>query len=166
MSVDLETAAAVHPDSSPATGQPDHCPVCGSRVEEPSVPGAEGEAPCPQCGHLLWFTSKRVGDVTAVHLIDSRVAVMELLDLLDHATHDGLIGRILIDFGRIQQVSSAALGKLVKLTGHAKSVRGRLKLSGLHEDLRHVFRITHLDAFFDIYDTEAEALAAFGVAPG
>jgi anti-sigma B factor antagonist len=145
---------------------PDRCPVCGEGVvdlETPGdAPGAGRNGPCPRCGHLLWFTSERVGDVVAVRLTDNRVAVMELLDLLDNAVEEGAVSRLLLDFARIQQVSSAALGKLVKLMSHAQAVRGRLKLCGLHPDLRQVFKITRLDRVFDIYETEAEALAAFG----
>jgi acyl carrier protein len=40
-------------------GEPNHCPVCGQKVQlEPSYP--TGDAPCPNCGTLLWFnrTSK------------------------------------------------------------------------------------------------------------
>jgi anti-sigma B factor antagonist len=152
----------------PHNSRPDGCPVCGAEVvtvqgPEPFPAEGEGEA-CPLCGHLLWFSSKRVGDVVAVHLTDNRVAVMELLDLLDNAVEDGAIGRLLINFDRIQQVSSAALGKLVKLIGRAQAVRGRLKLCSLHPDLRQVFRITRLDRIFEIYETEDEALAAFAAA--
>ena len=35
-------------------GQPNHCPVCGKDLRiDPSRP--PGDAPCPHCGHLLWF---------------------------------------------------------------------------------------------------------------
>lgn len=35
-------------------GQPAHCPLCGSEFKiEPSRPA--GDAPCPNCGHLLWL---------------------------------------------------------------------------------------------------------------
>lgn len=37
-------------------GVPNHCPVCGADpCIEPSQPF--GEAPCPNCGALLWFVS-------------------------------------------------------------------------------------------------------------
>ena len=37
-------------------GTPNMCPVCGHEFRlEPSVP--PGDAPCPACGALLWFTS-------------------------------------------------------------------------------------------------------------
>lgn len=140
---------------------PDQCPVCGSRV---GLRNGTGDDPCPQCGHLLWFTSERVGDVTVVHLTDNRVAVMELLDLLDIAVLDGAVGKLLLNFGGIQTVSSAALGKMVKLMGRARSTSGRLVLCHLHPDLRQVLRITCLDRIFDIQDSEADALAALAVA--
>jgi anti-sigma B factor antagonist len=141
---------------------PDHCPVCGSRVD----PGSGlHNPPCPRCGHLLWFSSECVGDVTVVHLTDNRIAVMELLDLLDIAVLDGSVGKLLLDFRGIQTVSSAALGKMVKLIGRARSVSGRLALCRLHPDLRQVLRITRLDLIFDIHESEAEALAALEAVP-
>jgi len=37
-------------------GQPNRCPICGAEVRiEPSV--VFGDAPCPHCGALLWFTN-------------------------------------------------------------------------------------------------------------
>ena len=144
----------IHLSTSLQAERPDQCPVCGTRVLS---------AACPQCGHLLWFSSRQIGDVTVIHLMDSRAAVMELLDLLDNALIDGMIGRLLINFGSIQQVSSAALGKLIKLMNRADSVRGRLALSDLHADLRHVFKITKLDQIFAIYEKETDALESFGV---
>ena len=37
-------------------GRPHRCPVCGAEVRiEPSV--LFGDAPCPRCGSLLWFTN-------------------------------------------------------------------------------------------------------------
>jgi hypothetical protein len=42
------------PASRTPEGQPNHCPVCGKPVRiEPSQPTCD--APCPWCGHLLWF---------------------------------------------------------------------------------------------------------------
>jgi anti-sigma B factor antagonist len=111
---------------------------------------------------MMWFISRKVDDVTVIHLIDSRVAMMELLELLDNAMEDGMLGsRLLINFGCLQQVSSAALGKLVKLMNKAGLVRGHLKLCGLHADLRHVFRLTRLDQIFEVFDSEPEGLASF-----
>ncbi len=130
---------------------------CPSRAH-----GRDGhEGACPRCGHLLWFASEQINDTTVIHLLDHRVAVLELLELLEHAVVDGQLKRIVLDFGTIQQVSSAALGKLLKLAASAESVRGKLRLCNLHPDLLKVFRITRLDCLFHLHETQEEALAAF-----
>jgi anti-sigma B factor antagonist len=142
--------------------RPDHCPVCRMDIEDAtSYDYLTSESPCPRCGHMLWYVSRSEGEVTVIHLIDNRVVLMELLELLDNAIQDGECGLLLINFGSLQQVSSAALGKLVKLMSRADTVRGKLKLCCLHADLRQVFKITRLDRIFETFDTEVEALASF-----
>jgi hypothetical protein len=43
-------------------GEPNECPVCGHKVRlEPSRP--PGDAPCPQCGTLLWFPPEPLAPV-------------------------------------------------------------------------------------------------------
>jgi hypothetical protein len=40
-------------------GEPALCPICGTAfTAEPSDPG--GDAPCPCCGHLLWFSRREI----------------------------------------------------------------------------------------------------------
>src|SRR5262245_24691474 len=49
---------ATNNSSRTPEGEPNHCPVCGQEVRlEPSYPTSD--APCPNCGTLLWF--KRTG---------------------------------------------------------------------------------------------------------
>lgn len=46
----------MQPASRTPEGEPNQCPICGKEVRlEPSRP--PGDAPCPNCGHLLWFSS-------------------------------------------------------------------------------------------------------------
>ena len=40
------------PSSHTPEGQPNRCPICGN---EPS--GPPGDAPCPRCGSLVWFSA-------------------------------------------------------------------------------------------------------------
>src|SRR5260221_13168626 len=44
------------PASRTPEGTPNRCPICGKsvRIEPSSFPTMD--APCPHCGHLLWFT--------------------------------------------------------------------------------------------------------------
>jgi hypothetical protein len=44
----------MEPSSRTPEGEPNRCPICGKAVLiDPSRP--PGDAPCPNCGHLLWF---------------------------------------------------------------------------------------------------------------
>ena len=57
-------------------GQPNYCPICDSSINiEPSDPF--GDAPCPSCGQLLWFTKRRDGlmfyDSTTAQIKQSRI---------------------------------------------------------------------------------------------
>ena len=59
-------------------GMPNHCPVCGADLKiEPSHP--PGDAPCPRCGHLLWFTWDDLGDFQVIRPTDN-LSHPELLD--------------------------------------------------------------------------------------
>ena len=45
----------MQPASRAPDGWPNHCPVCGHDVTvDPTIP--PGDAPCPCCGSLLWFS--------------------------------------------------------------------------------------------------------------
>jgi hypothetical protein len=44
----------MEPSTRTPEGEPNRCPICGNElIIEPSRP--PGDAPCPHCGHLLWF---------------------------------------------------------------------------------------------------------------
>jgi acyl carrier protein len=50
-------------------GVPNHCPICDTSIcIEPSTP--PGDAPCPNCGHLLWFFTTSAG----IQFLDSKPA--------------------------------------------------------------------------------------------
>lgn len=115
-------------------------------------------------GHRRIDVSK-AGDVTIVRFVDRRVLDevgiqeigQELLELVERpdARH------LLLNFGNVDFISSATLGKLLVLDRTIKAHEGRLKLSNIRPEIMEVFRVTRLDRVFDIRDEEAEALAAF-----
>ncbi|QDT95986.1 Acyl carrier protein [Gimesia aquarii] len=76
-------------------GFPSHCPLCGASVNiEYSEPA--GDAPCPNCGFLLWASVELVESITKISLdllgttpyaitVDSRFADLnaDSLDLVE-----------------------------------------------------------------------------------
>jgi len=69
-------------------GEPNRCPVCGKRViVEPSRP--PGDAPCPNCGQLLWWFQDHLSNLAGV--ARDRITLGTLLpDLLDELGQDSL----------------------------------------------------------------------------
>jgi anti-sigma B factor antagonist len=129
-------------------GQPNICPVCGSHVRiEHSDPA--GDAPCPQCGHLLWFAWEDLGEVQIIRPTGSRFDPEAWNRLIDSvAMRPGQ--RMVIDLGGVEYLASSVLGKLINLKKRLGAGGGRLSLQHVHPDLVEVFRITRLDRVFDL----------------
>lgn len=130
-------------------GQPNQCPVCGSRLAiEPSDPA--GDAPCPRCGHLLWFAWEDLGDVQVIRPTGGGSDSESWDRLIDSLVEVRSGRRLVIDFSGVQCLASPVLGKLIHLKKRLGAAGGRLGLQHVHPDLMAVFRITRLDRVFDL----------------
>jgi anti-sigma B factor antagonist len=119
--------------------------------------------PAPAPKHL------NVSDVDGVAVVDfvdsgllyEAALVQDIGAELQNLLADPARKRILLDFARVQYVSSSMLGQLVKLQRDVDAAKGQLKLTGLGPVLRDTFRIGHFEQLFAIYDDRAAALRAF-----
>ncbi len=106
-----------------------------------------------------------VDGVTVVSFVDTKIVTEEniqevgdqLYSLVEQEGHK----QLLLNFGNVQYLSSAALGKLINLKKKVGAVKGKLKLCCIHPDLKEVFKITRLDQVFEIYDEEQTGLDKF-----
>src|SRR5262245_47047213 len=58
-------------------GEPNHCPVCGKDLFiEPSLDTRD--APCPHCGHLLWFRRTAHGPVSPHMLAQMAERILQI----------------------------------------------------------------------------------------
>ena len=91
----------MQPASRTPEGEPNRCPICGKEVRlEPSRP--PGDAPCPHCGHLLWFPTPKVqATVGATRVEDTLRSWSNLLVSLpdDSWSLDGLISILVMHTG-------------------------------------------------------------------
>lgn len=106
-----------------------------------------------------------VGDVTVVRFVDRKILeeanIQELgLELFQLVESEGR-KHLLLNFGTVDFLSSAALGKLITLDKKVKAHGGKLKLCNIRPEIYEVFQITKLNKLFDIKEDEADALAAF-----
>jgi anti-sigma B factor antagonist len=77
----------------------------------------------------------------------------QLNSLVDQAGHE----RILLNFQKVEYLSSAALGKLVVLRKKIEAVKGKLALSNIDDSIFEAFKITGFDRIFKIFAEEQEA---------
>lgn len=81
----------------------------------------------------------------------------DVLELIDKSDEE----RVILDFSRVEFMSSSMLGKLVKINKRCKEYKTKLKIAGLSPDIKQVFKITKLDKVFDIQGDVAAARKAF-----
>ena len=112
--------------------------------------------------HLRLETSD---GVTIVSFVDTKIVseenITEVGDQLYSLVEEEGHKLLLLNFGNVQYLSSAALGKLINLKKKVGAVNGKLKLCCIHSELLEVFRITRLDKVFDIFTEEQSGLDSF-----
>lgn len=74
----------------------------------------------------------------------------------DHAP-----AQIVIDLSGVNFIDSSALATLVQGMKHCRERDGDLHLCTLQQPVRIIFELTRLDKAFDMFSSEAEAIAAF-----
>ena len=106
-----------------------------------------------------------VGDVTVVRFLDRKIleesSIQELGNELFRLVEDEKKSKLVLNFTKVDFLSSAALGKLITLDKKVKAASGKLKLSNIRPEIYEVFKITRLNTTLDIKDDEADALSAF-----
>ena len=106
-----------------------------------------------------------VGEVTVVRFVDRKI----LDETSIHELGQELVGlvetekreNILLNFTKVEFLSSAALGQLINLNQKVNEHGGKLILSNIRPEIFEVFMITKLNMVFTIKQEEEEALAAF-----
>ena len=111
------------------------------------------------------YATKNVDGVLAIVFRQSQilnaVTIEEISTGLKALVDAAKENQFVLDFSRVTYLSSSALGMLISLQKRVLQKKGRLKLSGIREEIMEVFRITRLDTVFDIYKDAASAVEAF-----
>jgi anti-sigma B factor antagonist len=66
---------------------------------------------------------------------------------------------IIINMSDVGFMDSSGLATLVEALQLSRRYKGQLKLVGMQHRVRSIFEISKLDSIFQIFETEAEALA-------
>ncbi len=68
--------------------------------------------------------------------------------------------RLVLDFRKVEHLSSAALGVLITLSKQVNERNGKLALANIQPQIYEVFRITRLNKLLDIHSTADDAVQA------
>lgn len=71
------------------------------------------------------------------------------------------INKIIIDFSKLDFISSSGLRILLTTAKKVKSVNGQLALSGLQPQVKEVFDVAGFTMLFSIFPSQQEALETF-----
>jgi anti-sigma B factor antagonist len=106
-----------------------------------------------------------IGDVTVINFVDKKILDEQNIQIIGEQLF-GLVDqegrrKLLLNFGNVEYLSSAALGKLITLNKKLQGAGGRLILCNIDPQIYEVFEITKLDRFFNIQKEEQAALQSF-----
>ena len=108
---------------------------------------------------------RKVADITIAICSDKRLnddfVIQEWGDQLIALVEEQKTKKLLVNFERVEFMSSSALRALITLSKKAKIEQTTLFLCGIHENIMEAFRITKLDTVFSIKKSEDEAIRTF-----
>lgn len=106
-----------------------------------------------------------IGDVTVVKFADRKILDEQNIQMIGEQlfslVDDAGRNRLVLNFGNVEYLSSAALGKLITLNKKVHAAGGRLVLCNIDPQIYEVFKITKLNQLFTIKGDEQEALQEF-----
>ena len=91
------------------------------------------------------------GDIDLHRATDLRASLLEIMHKKPALT--------VIDLHRVGFMDSSGLATLIEALQISRRHDGELKLVGIQQRVRSIFEISRLDNIFQIYDSQAEALA-------
>jgi len=68
---------------------------------------------------------------------------------------------VIINLEKVSYIDSSGIGALISSLSNLKKYQGGLKIINVYASVKKVFELTKLTSFFEIYESESEALAKF-----
>jgi anti-sigma B factor antagonist len=97
---------------------------------------------------------EEVGDVTLITFTDKRIIGEQNIQAIGQQLY-GLVDdlhrrKLLLNFGSVEYLSSAALGKLIRLNKKLKAAGGHLVLCNIQTPIYEILETTKMDHLFDM----------------
>jgi len=105
----------------------------------------------------------RTVDGVVILDIDGEIDLYNAPEIKDtiKAQMDGGHKKIIINLENVSYIDSSGIGALISSLSNLKKIGGGLKIINVYDSVRKVFELTKLTSFFEIYDSEEEAVSAY-----
>lgn len=100
------------------------------------------------------FAQARIIDDTTIREIGGEMSKLPL--------EAAACRKLLLNFGRVEFMSSAMIGQILKLSKLCQNDKIKLKLCAISPNIMEVFKLMNLHKVLDLCGSEADALEAFG----
>lgn len=84
----------------------------------------------------------------------------EIKDIINQLIEDQKYN-VIINLEKVTYIDSSGIGALISSLSNLKKYQGGLKIINVYASVRKVFELTKLTSFFEIFDSENEALESF-----
>jgi len=98
-----------------------------------------------------------------VFVLEGRIDTQGSVDLEKslHLAVEAGNHKMILDMATVTYISSAALRILADVLTKNRKANGDLKLVGLNPKITRIFRIIGFDKYFSVFETVADAIAAY-----
>ena len=140
---------------------PTECPICGNPLEVGPLQ-LPGDAACPNCAHVLWFSVRTEANATIADVITGKVATNQDIVRVSQA----FISRasppnVIFNLSGVQLVSSSFIAGLIALNKRINDAKGKLVLCELTPVVRETLTGAKLDRILTLVEKESDAMAIF-----
>ncbi|MCU0821139.1 MAG: STAS domain-containing protein [Spirochaetes bacterium] len=108
------------------------------------------------------ITKKTKGDIVSLQIVGEidLYNAPEIKDIISKLIEERCYN-VVIDLERVSYIDSSGIGALISSLSNLKKYHGGLKIINVYASVRKVFELTKLTSFFEIFDSEEEAIQSF-----
>lgn len=108
------------------------------------------------------ISQKTVGDIVVLVIVGEidLYNAPEIKDIINKLIEERKYN-VVIDLEKVSYIDSSGIGALISSLSNLKKYQGGLKIINVYASVKKVFELTKLTSFFEIYDSENEALESF-----
>lgn len=108
------------------------------------------------------ITKKTKGDIVILQIVGEidLYNAPEIKDIISKLIEERCYN-VVIDLEKVSYIDSSGIGALISSLSNLKKYHGGLKIINVYASVRKVFELTKLTSFFEIFDSEEEAIYSF-----